>query len=187
METKNLKLNRENWVRAGGIFLSNKDISSLKVEVLAKELNVSKGSFYWHFKNRADLLAAILKYWQEVTDWLIIEASKEPNAKKRFVKLFILIDEAGAKNSPEQAIFLWTKQDKEVAKIVKEVEQKRINFLTKIFMDYGFKTDIAKARAETSYLAFLGYLSRAHRDVNYKQDFSSFSQELIDLLFTEEG
>ena len=186
MKTKNLTLNREDWIRAGGIFLADKDISSLKVEVLAKELNLSKGSFYWHFKDRADLLGAILEYWREATDWLIIEASKELDAKKRLIKLFSLIDELGASNSPEQAILLWTKQDENVARIVKTVEEKRLKFLFQVFLDYGFSTKIAKARAETSYLAFLGYLSRAHRDINYQQDFLSFSQELIDLLFSKE-
>lgn len=187
METEKSKLSREDWIKAAGIFLANKDISSLKVEVLAKELKLSKGSFYWHFRDRADLLVAILSYWQEITDWLISEASKENDAKKRLIKLFSLIDSVGAANSPEQAILLWTRQNKEVAEVVKDVEAKRIQFLTKIFLDYGFKADIAKARAETSYLAFLGYLSRAHRDINYSQDFPRFSQELVELLFTEKG
>lgn len=187
MKPKNLKLSREDWIQAGGIFLANKDISSLKVEVLAKKLKLSKGSFYWHFKDRGDLLWSILGYWQEITDYLIQEASKELDAKKRLIKLFTLIDEAGASKSPEQAILLWSKQDKKVAKIVKEVELKRIEFLTKIFLDYGFDDEIAQARAETSYLAFLGYMSRIHRDLNYQQDFLSFSKELVDLLFTNKG
>ena len=47
---------RDDWIRAAVARLSDLGIEAVRVEVLARDLGVSKGSFYWHFRNRIDLL-----------------------------------------------------------------------------------------------------------------------------------
>ena len=43
--------------------LAKEGQAKLRVDALASQLGVTKGSFYWHFKNRDDLFAHLLDYW----------------------------------------------------------------------------------------------------------------------------
>jgi AcrR family transcriptional regulator len=59
------QLDREAWIKAALDILAEKGLDGIRVEVLAKRLRVTKGSFYWHFKDRRDLLDAVLETWKE--------------------------------------------------------------------------------------------------------------------------
>ena len=59
------QLDREAWIKAALDILAEKGLDGIRVEVLAKRLKVTKGSFYWHFKDRRDLLDAVLETWKE--------------------------------------------------------------------------------------------------------------------------
>ncbi|MET0387197.1 MAG: helix-turn-helix domain-containing protein, partial [Polyangiales bacterium] len=63
--SKDLKTARD-WVTAGLAVLAQQGADAIKVEPLARELGVTKGSFYWHFRDRDALLKAILSHWQTV-------------------------------------------------------------------------------------------------------------------------
>ncbi|MFP3380571.1 helix-turn-helix domain-containing protein, partial [Bacillus sp. SIMBA_069] len=58
---------REDWVRAALTKLTEAGIESVRVEALAREMNISKGSFYHHFQDRQDLLDSMISYWEEHT------------------------------------------------------------------------------------------------------------------------
>ena len=58
-------LDRDAWIKGAIAILAEHGAERLRVEVLAKRLGVTKGSFYWHFKNRRDLLDAVLQFWKE--------------------------------------------------------------------------------------------------------------------------
>ena len=58
------QLGREDWVEAGLRLLARGGVTALRVEAAARELSVTKGSFYWHFQDRDDWCAAILGYWE---------------------------------------------------------------------------------------------------------------------------
>lgn len=60
---------RAQWVAAGLESLRQGGVGAVRVERLAARLGITKGSFYWHFRNRGDLLDALLEYWaREMTD-----------------------------------------------------------------------------------------------------------------------
>ena len=60
-----VQLDRENWIDGAIDVLAREGLSGLRIEVLAKRYGVTKGSFYWHFKDRQDLLTAMLSHWKE--------------------------------------------------------------------------------------------------------------------------
>jgi AcrR family transcriptional regulator len=184
MDTKTA-LNRDHWIQAGRKALEDGGVEAVRVEVLAKELGVSKGSFYWHFKNRQDLLEALLERWESVTDWLIEMSHAEKTPRVRLRKLFTLIQDlwSQGEGSPDPAIFAWSQQDKHVAQSVARVEAKRLAFLKKIFLDAGFKPPEAVRRAEVSYLIFCGYLERTSRQALLTSDFDDLAQFMIQSLF----
>jgi AcrR family transcriptional regulator len=72
-----ISLTREDWIQQGLITLASHGIESVRVEPLAKIMGVTKGIFYWHFKNREDLLTGILQKWVRVQTNSIIQQVNE--------------------------------------------------------------------------------------------------------------
>ena len=58
-------LTAADWAEAALQLVAEKGLGALTVDALAARLGVTKGSFYWHFASRADLLAAALSRWEE--------------------------------------------------------------------------------------------------------------------------
>src|SRR5215469_13533470 len=82
------RLDRRDWVDAGIVILASKGVDAVRVESLAKQLNISKGSFYWHFKDRGDLLEAILERWEiQQSDWNT-DGERGSKAPRLFVACF---------------------------------------------------------------------------------------------------
>jgi AcrR family transcriptional regulator len=184
MDTKS-SLTHEDWIQAGRKALEDGGVEAVRVEVLAKSLKVSKGSFYWHFKNRQALLDALLERWETSTDWLITQSNLEKTPQKRFGKLFELIQELLSKGerSPDPAIFRWSQQDKTVANRVARVEAKRLEFLGSLFTQAGFRPAEATRRAEVSYLIFCGYLERTSRQVSVTLNLDDLTDFMTKKLF----
>ena len=179
---KKVALTKEDWVNAGWLLMTSKGVEGVKVEVLARQLEVSKGSFYWHFKNRNELLEAILQRWEERTMFLIQESQKTTNPKERLVKLFTLISQVCQEPDPEPAIFLWANKDPQVKQRVHHLENKRVDYLSKLFEDYGFDAIAARNRAEVAYLAIMGFADRRGRDGEFDLEMSEFNNFLLSLL-----
>ena len=53
------------WVEAGFAELARSGIEGVRVEVLAKNLGVTKGGFYRRFRDRGALLEGMLEDWRE--------------------------------------------------------------------------------------------------------------------------
>ena len=62
--TKTKRLTREDWANAALKAISKQGLSGVAVEPIAKELGVTKGSFYWHFENREGLIDAVVEFWK---------------------------------------------------------------------------------------------------------------------------
>ena len=58
-----MALTREDWTRAALLAIAEGGTGAVAVEPLAARLGATKGSFYWHFRSRSDLLAAALATW----------------------------------------------------------------------------------------------------------------------------
>ena len=66
-------LTPEGWIAAATDVLIDRGIDALRVDVLAKALDVTRGSFYWHFKDREALLVAVLNAWRDAATEQVIE------------------------------------------------------------------------------------------------------------------
>ena len=180
-----MSLNRENWIDAGWSLLAAKGVEAVKVEVLARQLKVSKGSFYWHFKNRRELLEAILQRWENETMSIIQQSETlATTPKEQLYKLFTLVEEACQQADPETAIFQWANQDEAVQQRVHALETKRVNYLTDLFQDCGFNETDARQRAEVAYFAFMGFADRRERDSKFNLSMGEFNSFLLSLLLS---
>ena len=59
-KTKAIRLTRDDWLQAA-LKMSVRGIDSVKIAPLATSLGVNTGSFYWHSKNRGELLQSLLE------------------------------------------------------------------------------------------------------------------------------
>src|SRR5262245_11666083 len=70
----NDRLTASDWIAHGLRTLAREGPNALKAGPMAAALNVSRGSFYWHFRDIADFRAQLLRSWQETsTDQVIRE------------------------------------------------------------------------------------------------------------------
>jgi AcrR family transcriptional regulator len=163
LEVGILNLNREDWIKAGLNSLAESGIEAVRVEALARQLQISKGSFYHHFKDRQELIEAMLTYWEEFgTRRTIVEIE---SGRPAYDKLNRLLDLSFTTDKKlESAIYSWANQDSAVAERVSKIEQERIQYLAKLYSEAGFASSEAQVRAEITYFVYLGWVDRISRD-----------------------
>lgn len=139
MAEKRARLSSEDWIMAGFRALARDGSRALKAEPLARELNTTKGSFYWHFKDLTDFHTRMLALWEDrAVDTAIDELASEPDPVRR---LHLLGEIATAKDmshggdSTEPAMRAWALEHPEVAKAVARVDQKRLSYLEQILAE----------------------------------------------------
>jgi AcrR family transcriptional regulator len=149
-------LTRQDWIDRGLQTLAETGVESVRVEPLAKLMGVTKGSFYWHFKNREDLLAAILQEWVSVQTNSIIQQvdELEGNPKEKLLYLFELAvrDDGRAEN----AIRAWATNDVRVVDVVDRVDRLRLEYTKDLFLQLGFAPFEAIVRARMAYYSLVG-------------------------------
>jgi AcrR family transcriptional regulator len=149
-------LTRQHWIEQGSKVLAQSGVEAVRVEPLAKQMGVTKGSFYWHFKNRADLLEAILQDWIATETNSIIEQVDE-NEGNAIAKLLILFELAIEDDGQvENAIRAWSTNDEKIAELLHQVDQRRINYTRDLFIEVGFTPFEALVRARMIYYFLIG-------------------------------
>ncbi|MDQ5879017.1 MAG: hypothetical protein QG638_1751 [Pseudomonadota bacterium] len=150
-KTPRTQLDRNDWIEGAIEVLADQGVAGLRVEVLAKNFGVTKGSFYWHFKDRQDLLTAVLQLWKEgrLRD-IEKQATAEPG--KELEQIHHVIDVYSAVRnrkgiSIELAVRDWARHDAVVNAVVEEVDAYRLECTRKLFLTLGLSDDEAQARS----------------------------------------
>lgn len=163
-ETRASRIGREDWIREALVLLQREGIAGVRVEPLALRLKVTKGSFYWHFKDRAALHAAMLEHWRAITTRDVIERFDRAGGSAR-LKLRRLIGLATGAVAPvalDTAMREWARQDPTVAAAVATTDSERVAFISALLCEMGIKPGVADLRARILYLAAVGsYFSQA--------------------------
>jgi AcrR family transcriptional regulator len=146
------------WVDAGLKLLAKEGIDAVRVEPLAVNLGVTKGSFYWHFKDRAALHTEMLRAWRGVGTGDIIEQVEAGGGTgaERLYRLVELGTSNGKAASLETAVRTWARSDANVAEALGEVDRKRLDYVVKLLTASGLKRDVSRTRAKLLYLALIG-------------------------------
>jgi len=156
--------------------------NGIKVEGIAKDLGVSKGSFYWHFENLAALKSNMITHWEELaTQTIIIELDKISDNPK--IKLEHLILMSTSKNDVpyggpmiEIAIRDWARYDKSINQIVGHVDESRIEYVQTLFQEYGLKKSQSHTSSKLLYSSLIGLQILSHNQQANPQ------KELFELL-----
>ena len=153
-------LDRDAWVAGATEVLAEEGIAGLRVEVLAKRLKVTKGSFYWHFTDRRDLLLAVLSHWKEGRIRDIIKQTRAQPGHE-LAQIYHVIDVYSASRSRrgmliELAVRDWARRDPEASVIVAEVDDVRLRCARDLFLACGVPMDEASSRCMLLYAYVFG-------------------------------
>ncbi len=175
-KTPRTQLDPERWVETAIDVLAREGVAGLRVEVLAKRCGVTKGSFYWHFKDRQALLDAVLERWKagRIID---IEKTTAVTPGNEREQLHYAIEVYGASRnrkgmSIELAVRDWARHDSRAAAVVESVDLYRLECTRKLFVAAGMSNAEAKSRSLLLYACVFG-LSLMH--------YSHFDDNLSDL------
>ena len=152
------RLSRDEWLARALDILALEGQAKLRIDTLCSALGVTKGSFYWHFKDRDDFLRSVVAFWSEkFTDPVITEISQlGGSARDRLKALMCTVSEGGFARY-DVSIRAWAAQDPDlVAGIVKAADRHRLAFAGSLFKEMGFDPREAemRARAVVAYLSF---------------------------------
>jgi len=153
--TNPARLSREEWLARALEVLGRKGAGKLTVESLARQLGVTKGSFYWHFRDRADFFRQLIEYWDErFTQTVIAEISELGGpAEERLLELMRLVLSKRLDRF-EMPVRAWAQQNPALAPLVRKVDRHRISFVRSLFLEMGFDEDEAEMRTRI----FLTYM-----------------------------
>lgn len=154
MATK--RLSRTDWVNAATQVLATSGIDMVRVDNLAKKLKITRGSFYYHFDSRKDLLQAILDSWRLKATEAVIESLKQrsSDSKEQLQELIALPlkgDKAQKAASIEISLRAWARRDEIARATVDEVDSYRISFIEDLFKDMGHSAQQANDLAHLVY------------------------------------
>lgn len=170
------QLDPARWIETAIDVLAKEGMAGLRVEVLAKRCGVTKGSFYWHFKDRRALLDAVLQHWKtgRIRD---IEKTTAVTPGRELEQLHYAIEVYGASRnrkgmSIELAVRDWARHDADAAAVVEAVDLYRLECTRKLFVAAGMSDADAKSRSLLLYACVFG-LSLMH--------YNHFDNNLSDL------
>jgi len=155
-------LGRDDWIAAARLMLIESGVDGVKVDLISRALKVTRGSFYWHFRDRADLLDALLADWEETNDGPMVAAFRAAGAngdRADFDRMIspLWIEEKGYSPAYDSAMRDWGRTDPKVAEAVKRSDAARITALAETFGAYGFAEPEATVRARVTYYHQVGY------------------------------
>jgi AcrR family transcriptional regulator len=151
---------REHWLAAARKMLIKSGIDQVKIERLSKQVKVTRSSFYWHFRSRADLLDALLDHWQATNTGPMlraIEAAIAAGPTGIHILGRVWIEEREFSPAYDTAVRDWARKDAKVAATVRDVDDKRIAALIRLMQVYGYKGNEALVRARIMYFHQVGY------------------------------
>ncbi|QND52472.1 TetR/AcrR family transcriptional regulator [Phyllobacterium sp. 628] len=142
------------WVSAGLAALESSGFTALKADKLAKVLNVSRGSFYWHFADVAAFHTAVLRHWRAVALEGVVNEIGHTNADR----LEALLERAFlADTRREVAVRAWATADPLAKSIVDSVDIERVSYLRKLLVESGIEPVLAETRAQILNWTYLGH------------------------------
>ncbi|MCO6187701.1 TetR/AcrR family transcriptional regulator [Rhizobium sp. L1K21] len=157
----------EGWLDAAYASLLESGVDSVKIMPLAKRLNLSRTSFYWFFKDRDELLSALIARWRSKNTGNLVAQSQAyaESLAEAMLNVFDCWLNADLFDSQfEFAVRSWALQSSDILAEVRDADQARIDAISRMFTRFGFDEETADVRARAVYLVQIGYISMQSRE-----------------------
>jgi len=178
-------LSREAWVKAAANLIAQEGVKAVAVEPLAIVLGVTKGSFYWHFKNRDELIHAALEAWEQDQSADVVSRYGGIADPRRRLRVLLFAAFEDVENGKFFAALSVSSEDPRVQPYLHRATERRLAFGVEAFQALGFSDAEARERALLAYAAYAGYfqlLRTTPRAVDAVTDLSGYVRRLAEAL-----
>ncbi|WP_244496140.1 TetR/AcrR family transcriptional regulator [Ensifer sp. Root31] len=161
------RMTREAWIHAGIDALIEEGIASVKIQVMAKRLGVSRSSFYWFFADLQALHGELLEHWLTKNTSPIIERALRPAATvtKAVCHIFeCWVDPALFDPRLDAAVRSWGQVEAVIRDVVDQADDQRVDAITRMFVRYSYPEEEAFIRARVLYFTQVGHFTLGIRD-----------------------
>jgi AcrR family transcriptional regulator len=175
-------LTREEWVQAARRTLIKRGFAAVKIDRMARELDVTRGGFYWRFDGVDDLLNSLIEDWKKTNTQPLLDILNAPGSpEERYRKMQLtFIEEKHFNPEYDTAMREWARVSPKVAKVVHAVDAERIDALQALFAEAGYSEEEAFIRARITYLHQAGYYAMAIRETQKRRfDLSQTYYEVL--------
>ena len=155
-------LTAADWAEAALHLIAERGLGGLTIAALARRLGATKGSFYWHFQGRTQLLAAALKRWEQRSTAETIKALEAITDPRRRLQAMLDAASQPPRSRSLYAALAEAAQDKTVSAVLKRVASARIANLERCYVELGLTPALAKTTAVCAYASYRGLLQLAH-------------------------
>jgi AcrR family transcriptional regulator len=153
-------LNVDDWIGAAKDLLVSENVRGVQISTLCQRLKVTKGSFYWHFSNREELLTGVLNDWRRRMTLNIVTrmASAADDAVSTLRGFLALPRKAFSARGGaiEMSIRDWGRRDTAPRQTLKEVDLVRLSSFERTFRGLGFSAEEARVRGYIAYAIMMG-------------------------------
>jgi AcrR family transcriptional regulator len=149
---------RASWIDEGLRALGVGGLDAVRIEKLAEALGVTKGGFYWHFDDRGALLGEMLDAWERVGVDAVIERleAEGGDARAKLRRLFAIASSGDDLLEIELAIRDWARRDKAVARRLRHVDNRRMEYMRSLFGAFCRDEDEVEARCVLAFSLWIG-------------------------------
>lgn len=153
------RITRADWLRVARAALVGAGIDRVRIAVLAEELDVARSSFYWYFRDRDDLTAALLDEWEELNTSSLIERAERPADTITGALLQVFECWADPRLFDVQlefAVRAWARGDDAVRARLAAADQRRIDAFASLHLRFGYDRTEALVRSRVQYHSQIG-------------------------------
>ena len=139
---------RTSWIQEGLRALGVGGPDAVRIEKLAQALGVTKGGFYWHFDDRPALLEEMLDAWERLVVDEVMERVEAGggDARAKLRRLFALASSSRDLMKIELAVRDWARRDKAVAKRLRRIDNRRMEYMRSLFREFCRDEDDVEVR-----------------------------------------
>jgi len=159
-QSSNVKATRDDWLEVALSVLAIEGVDHVTVLALSERLDVSRSSFYWYFKNRDELLGALLDRWDELNTRSIVAQAEAPaaSATQAVCNVFrCWINPDIFSPRLDFAVREWARRSAPVRKALDHADRIRTEAVKALFVRFGYEDDDALVRARVLYYMQIGY------------------------------
>lgn len=171
-DTPRTRISEDEWLSAAYQVLTESGVEAVKIMPLAKQLGVSRTSFYWHFKDREELLEAMIRRWEEKNTGNLVartQAYAENIAEALFNLFDCWIDPELFDARLDLAIRNWARNDTALQTRLDAADTRRAQAMIQMFLRFGYEEQDALIRSRTMIYTQIGYISmQVNEDTGYR-------------------
>jgi AcrR family transcriptional regulator len=160
------QLQRFDWLKQALEIFVNEGIDAIRITRLANDLGVTRGSFYWHFRNREDLINSLVSYWKDKNTAAITDSMTQASSLADGIFRFFetCIDAALFDSRLDLALREWARRSPSIHAMIDDEDAARIEALRQFYLRFDYPMPQALIRARVLYYSQIGFYALGTTD-----------------------